>query len=105
MEDKVPSAYYKLTDPVSQIRSYVSDIIRSSVPRLGLDNVFETKDEIANSIKSHLAELMASFGYEIIVVLVINIDPNPIVKAAMNEINGMSTQPFCNFYLSFYCNI
>jgi hypothetical protein len=31
---------------------------------------------------------MSEYGYEIIAALVIDLDPNPHVKAAMNEING-----------------
>ena len=88
MADKVPSAYYKLTDPRSQIRSYVFDVVRSSVPRLEIDAVFASKDDIANSVRTQLASLMAEYGYEILATLVIDIDPNPHVKAAMNDING-----------------
>ncbi len=88
MADKVPSAYYKLTDPRSQIRSYVFDVVRSSVPRLDLDDAFASKDEVANQVKSQLASLMAEYGYEIIAALVIDLDPNPHVKAAMNDINA-----------------
>lgn len=43
VDTKVPSAYYKLTDPASQIRSYVFDVIRSSLPRLDLDDAFASK--------------------------------------------------------------
>ena len=88
VEDKVPSAYYKLTDPTSQIKSYVFDVVRSSLPRMELDHAFASKDEVANSVKSQLSSLMAEFGYEIIAALVIDIDPNAHVKFAMNEING-----------------
>jgi len=50
IEDKVPSAYYKLSDPSAQIKSYVYDVVRSSIPRLELDNAFASKDEIANAV-------------------------------------------------------
>jgi hypothetical protein len=33
-------AYYKLTAPEAQMRAYVEDIVRSSVPKLILDDVF-----------------------------------------------------------------
>lgn len=33
-------AFYKLTAPEAQMRSYVEDIVRSSVPKLILDDVF-----------------------------------------------------------------
>ena len=40
-------AYYRLTSPTSQIQAYVFDVIRSTVPRLELDEAFESKDDIA----------------------------------------------------------
>jgi regulator of protease activity HflC (stomatin/prohibitin superfamily) len=88
MPDKVPSAYYKLTDPRGQIRSYVFDVVRSAMPRLEIDAAFASKDDIANSVRQQLSTLMAEYGYEIIAALVIDIDPNAHVKAAMNDING-----------------
>jgi regulator of protease activity HflC (stomatin/prohibitin superfamily) len=88
VEDKVPSAYYKLTDPKSQIRSYVYDVVRSAIPRLELDDAFASKYEVADAVKNQLSVLMSEYGYEIIAALVIDLDPNPHVKAAMNEING-----------------
>jgi hypothetical protein len=37
--DKVYDAFYRLTDPQSQIRMYVFDVIRSTMPKLELDQV------------------------------------------------------------------
>ena len=88
VEDKVPSAFYKLTDARSQIRSYVYDVVRSSVPRMDLDEAFASKDEVANAVKNQLSALMAEYGYEIIAALVIDLDPNAHVKNAMNDINA-----------------
>lgn len=36
-------AFYKLTDSKSQIRSYVYDVVRSTVPKLALDDVFTVR--------------------------------------------------------------
>lgn len=88
MEDKVPSAYYKLTDNKRQIMSYVFDVIRGSVPRMELDEAFASKDHIANAVKDQLSHSMSEYGYEIVATLVVDLDPNQHVKAAMNEING-----------------
>lgn len=88
VEEKVPSAFYKLTDPTSQIRSYIYDVVRSSIPRMDIDQAFASKDDLANSVKAQLSNLMSDYGYEIIAALVIDIDPNNHVKAAMNEINA-----------------
>ena len=37
-------AFYKLTDQREQIRSYIFDVVRSTVPRIILDDVFTTKE-------------------------------------------------------------
>jgi len=86
--EKVSSAFYKLTDPVNQIRSYVFDVLRSTVPRMDLDSAFASKDDIANSVKSQLENLMGEYGYIIIASLCTDIEPNQHNKRAMNEINA-----------------
>jgi len=86
-DDAIYAAHYRLTDARSQIESYVFDVVRSSVPKIELDDVFVTKEEIANSIKSELDASMRSFGYEILATPITDIDPDSQVKRAMNEIN------------------
>ena len=86
-EDRVYDAFYRLSDPSSQITSFIFDVVRAQVPRLILDDVFEKKDNIAVAVKAELAEQMKEFGYDIIKALVTDIDPDAKVKAAMNEIN------------------
>ena len=128
VETKVPSAYYNLTDHKSQLRSYVFDgesrnsnlkylmgwhlharhfllVIRSSLPRLELDEAFASKGEIANAVKNQLSSLMTEYGYEILVALVTDLNPDQTVKNAMNEINGNEFDylwdqlvDFCNRY-------
>ena len=85
--DKIYDAFYKLTNPTSQITSFVFDVVRAQVPKMDLDDVFEKKDVIAVAVKDELAEMMSNFGYDIIKALVTDIDPDVKVKAAMNEIN------------------
>ena len=53
-----------------------------------LDHAFQSKDQIANAVKQQLCELMLEYGYDIISALVVDIDPDRTVKAAMNEINA-----------------
>ena len=95
VDSKVPSAHYKLTDPSAQIRSYVFDVIRSSLPRMDLDDAFASKNDLAEAVKTQLQHLMAEYGYEIIAALVVDLEPDRHVKAAMNEINGKFLS---NFY-------
>merc|ERR1712196_527863 len=81
-------AYYKLNDPELQIRSYVLNVVRSAIPKISLDGVFESKDEIAEKVRMDLSSSMSQFGYVIVNTLVTDIEPAAQVKAAMNEINA-----------------
>ena len=85
---KVYEAFYKLDFPQDQITSYVFDVVRADVPKMKLDDVFEKKDEIANSVKGELNDAMTNYGYDIIRALVTDIDPDTEVKSAMNKINA-----------------
>jgi len=86
--DSVYDAFYKLTNPRQQITAYVGNVVRSTVPRIKLDQVFETKDEIAHAVRDELEKVMSTFGYSIVQALVTDIDPDHRVKASMNEINA-----------------
>jgi regulator of protease activity HflC (stomatin/prohibitin superfamily) len=88
LPEKVYDAYYKLDDANRQITSFVFDVVRAQVPKIKLDDVFEKKDDIANIVKSELAQVMEGFGYGILKALVTDIDPDAKVKASMNEINA-----------------
>merc|ERR1719197_1990197 len=88
-DNKIVDAHYRLTNPRVQIESYVYDVVRSTVPKIDLDDVFTTKEEIAASIKENLEASMASFGYQILSTPITDIDPDREVKRAMNEINKM----------------
>ena len=54
IKENLYDAFYKLTDSRSQITSYVFDVVRATVPKIFLDDVFTTKDEIALGERSHL---------------------------------------------------
>lgn len=86
--EKIVDAFYKLQNTEGQITSYVYDVVRARVPNITLDNVFETKDDIAQAVKMELEQIMDDFGYGIVKALVTDIDPDAKVKASMNEINA-----------------
>ena len=87
-ESKVKDAYYKLMRPESQIKSYIEDALRSSVPKLTLDELFEKKDEIALEVQKQVAEEMSTYGYIIVKTLITKVEPDAEVKQSMNEINA-----------------
>merc|ERR1719384_913632 len=80
-------AMYKLSDVHAQIDSYVSDVVRSSVPRMSLDESFEKKDDISNAVQQKLTVEMATYGFQIHKALVTELAPNNEVVQSMNEIN------------------
>ena len=87
-EQNVTDAYYKLMRPEAQIKSYIEDALRSSVPKLTLDELFEKKDEIALEVQHQVAEEMTAYGYIIVKTLITKVEPDAEVKQSMNEINA-----------------
>jgi len=92
--EKVFDAFYELTNPVQQITAHVYDVMRSELPTLELDSVFEAKEELALAVKNALAKTMSSYGYQIVQVLITDLDPDQRVKNAMNEINSSKRLKF-----------
>jgi regulator of protease activity HflC (stomatin/prohibitin superfamily) len=86
--DRIFDAFYKLSDPTAQIKSYVEQVILGHVPGMTLDEVFASQSGIAAAVKKELDEDMSGFGYEIVNVLVTDIVPDGKVKSAMNDINA-----------------
>ncbi|HFH8517004.1 TPA: SPFH domain-containing protein [Streptococcus agalactiae] len=87
-ENNVTDAYYKLIKPEAQIKSYIEDALRSSVPKLTLDELFEKKDELALEVQHQVAEEMSTYGYIIVKTLITKVEPDAEVKQSMNEINA-----------------
>jgi regulator of protease activity HflC (stomatin/prohibitin superfamily) len=69
-------AWYRLTIPTLQIQAYVFDVIRSTIPRMELDQAFESKDDIAQAVLDQLQSLMKDYGYRIVNTLVTDISPD-----------------------------
>jgi regulator of protease activity HflC (stomatin/prohibitin superfamily) len=84
---KVFEAAYKLNNHLEQINSFVFDVVRATVPKMKLDDVFEKKDNIAVQVKTELSDIMEQFGYGIVKALVTDIEPDAKVRDAMNQIN------------------
>ncbi|KNA13839.1 hypothetical protein SOVF_112980 [Spinacia oleracea] len=88
LAEKANDAFYKLSNTRSQIQAYVFDVIRGTVPRLNVDDVFEQKSEIAKAVADELEKAMSHYGFEIVQTLIVDIEPDEHVKRAMNEINA-----------------
>ena len=87
-EHAVVDAYYRLSDPEEQIRSYVFDTVRSALSTLTLDTAFESKDDIATTVEQRLSQSMAEYGFRIVNTLVTDISPDLRVRDSMNSINA-----------------
>jgi regulator of protease activity HflC (stomatin/prohibitin superfamily) len=86
--NNISASYYELFSPLDQIKSYVEDAIRSSLPKYTLDAAFEKKDEIAMDVYNVVGVEMKEYGYIVIKTLITSIEPDGKVKESMNEINA-----------------
>ncbi|MCI1983820.1 MAG: SPFH domain-containing protein [Bifidobacteriaceae bacterium] len=84
---KVADAFYQLDNPTQQIVSYIEDAIRSTLPKMNLDDAFSKKDDIASIVQEAVKEEMDRFGYIITKTLVTSLEPDAKIVRAMNEIN------------------
>lgn len=94
IREKVYQAFYSLTNTQQQITAHVYDVMRSQLPTLELDAVFEAKEELALAVKNALSDTMSEYGYQILQALITDIDPDNRVKQAMNEINSAKRLKF-----------
>jgi len=85
--ESVQDAMYKLSNVHAQIDSYVSDVVRSQIPMMTLDEAFEKKDDVSHAIQDKLTKEMASYGFQIHKALVTELQPDASVQQSMNEIN------------------
>jgi len=85
--EHIQLAFYSMENPQKQMTSFVEDALRSIVPTLELEHLFMEKEKISFEIKESLSKKMASYGYTITDTLIIDIEPEASVKAAMNKIN------------------
>jgi len=88
LREKVYEAFYSLTNPVQQMTAHIYDVIRSQLPTLELDQVFEAKEELSLAVKNALSETFNRYGYQILQALITDLEPDERVKNAMNEINS-----------------
>ncbi len=85
--DSIKNSFYELSDSKAQIESFVFDAVRAEVPKMELDNVYENKDYIANTVMEGLNSLLSNYGFDIKKALVVDILPDSKVVDAMNAIN------------------
>ena len=81
-------AVYSLTDVGDQINSFVEDVIRGTLPRMTIDEIFASRSQVSNAVQDSLNEKMAQYGYDIQAALITNLTLDYKVATSMNEINA-----------------
>jgi regulator of protease activity HflC (stomatin/prohibitin superfamily) len=88
--DDVEKAYFSLSNPVEQIGSYIENTVRSHIPTMSFDQLFESQNTIGEYVNSDLKSKMSDYGYTIVNTLITTIQPPDEVIVAMNKINASS---------------
>jgi len=87
LPQKVEDAFYKMSNPPAQIRSFVTNVIRGQVPQHTLDEIFLLRDELQNEVKKELDAMLEKYGFVLVAALICDIVPAFGVRDAMNQIN------------------
>jgi len=85
--ERIEESFYQLTNVRHQLTAYIYDVLRAEVPKTTLDDLFVTKDHLAQELQKGVGQKMEDFGFEILATPITDIDPDLGVKKAMNEIN------------------
>ena len=85
-KESIERASYSLENPRQQMAAFVHDVLRSSTPKLDVDAVFASKEEISLQIKGALEQRFSSFGFIVVASPITEIVVEPLVQVAMNEI-------------------
>ena len=84
----VYKSYYMLQQPVAQMRDFITDALRSSIPVYTLDEVFAKKDDIAKDVNATVSGQMAAYGFTLVSTLITKIALPHEVEDSMNQINA-----------------
>ena len=84
----VYKSYYMLQQPVAQMRDFITDALRSSIPVYTLDEVFAKKDDIAKDVNATVSEQMDAYGFTLVSTLITKIALPAEVEDSMNQINA-----------------
>lgn len=80
------ASLYSLEDPDDQIKRWGQDALRTEVAKHTFDETFKDKSVIRNGVMEHLAPKLAEYGFELVDVLITEIQPDAKVKEQMNGV-------------------
>lgn len=84
--ERAAEAYYQLSAPQEQVKTWVLNTLRSSTAAMTLMNMYEDRDELAQAMQASLAERMGAYGYEIVSVLIDQPTVSAEVQHAFNSV-------------------
>ena len=79
-KESIERASYSLENPREQMAAFVHDVLRSSTPKLDVDAVFASKEEISLQIKAALEQRFSSFGFIVVASPITEIVVEPLVQ-------------------------
>ena len=79
-KESIERASYSLENPRQQMAAFVHDVLRSSTPKLDVDAVFASKEEISLQIKAALEQRFSSFGFIVVAAPITEIVVEPLVQ-------------------------
>ncbi|MBM7051736.1 SPFH domain-containing protein [Rothia sp. ZJ1223] len=87
-EQDIKNSVYRLSNPENQMRSYIQQNIVGSLSKLDLDEAYGSLHQVGLALQGELTEKIGEYGYVIKDTNVIDVDPAPEVKDAMNQVNA-----------------
>ena len=88
VESGIYKSYYMLQEPVEQMKDFITDALRSSIPTYSLDEVFAKKDDIAKDVNATVSDQMSGYGFTLVNTLITRISLPKEVEDSMNQINS-----------------
>lgn len=88
LAEDTEKAFFSLDNPIAQMSSYVENSIRSHAPKSSLIELYESFDTIGSLVSKELKGKMESHGFTIDNILMTEIDPDPEITKAINQISA-----------------
>lgn len=84
--ENAKEAFYELSEPEEQIKSYIFNTIRSKAFDQTMDSLFSDKTTLEDDAKNALTNTFKDYGYEIVNVLIDNPQPSEEIVFAFNRV-------------------
>ncbi|CAD7937792.1 unnamed protein product [Amoebophrya sp. A25] len=82
------NVFYRVDSIEDKLSSFVKDIIRAQIPTMDLDEVFTDSVRVKKDMRERMNPVLAGFGYQLVDTLIVDLKPNRVVAASMNEIQA-----------------